>query len=45
VSDFVEAAFEQLKQGKREITFGFSDAMINAGPGELQTAFARMNPA
>jgi len=45
VSDFIEAAFEQLKQNKREATYGFSEAMIKAGPEELQKAFARMNPA
>lgn len=43
VSDFIEAAFNQLKEGKQEITFGFSENMINAGPEELQKAFARMN--
>lgn len=44
VSAFVEAVFEQLKEGKTELTFGFSEAMIKAGPQELQAAFARMNP-
>lgn len=44
VSDFIEAVFNQLKEGKTEITFGFSEAMIKAGPEELQKAFARMNP-
>jgi len=45
VSNFIETAFEQLKQGKTEATYGFSEAMIKAGPEELQKAFARMNPA
>ena len=44
VSDFIESVFEQLRQGKTEITFGFSDAMIKAGPDELRNAFNRMNP-
>ncbi len=44
VSGFIETAFEQLKQGKSEITYGFSEAMIKAGPEELQKAFSRMNP-
>ena len=44
VSGFIESAFEQLKQGKQEISFGFSEAMIKAGPEELQKAFSRMNP-
>jgi len=43
VSAFIEAVFEQLKQGMTELTFGFSEAMTKAGPEELQKAFARMN--
>jgi uncharacterized oxidoreductase len=43
VSEFIEAVFTQLKEGKTEITFGFSEAMTKAGPEELQKAFARMN--
>lgn len=45
VNDFIESSFEQLKQGKLTITYGYSDAMIQAGPEEVQKAFARMNPA
>jgi uncharacterized oxidoreductase len=45
VSDFIESLFEQLKQGKTELTFGFSETMVKAGPEELQKAFVRMNPA
>jgi uncharacterized oxidoreductase len=44
VSGFIESAFEQLKQGKTEISFGFSEEMIKAGPEELHKAFSRMNP-
>ena len=44
VSGFVDAVFEQLKQGKTEVTYGFSEAMIKASRDELQQAFARMNP-
>jgi len=44
VSTFIEAVFEQLKQGKTEITFGFSDAMAKASPENLQKTFTRMNP-
>ena len=44
VSAFIEAAFEQLRQGKSEAVYGFSEAMIKAGPEELQRAFERMNP-
>ena len=43
VSAFIEAAFEQLRQGKSEAVYGFSEAMIKAGPEELQRAFERMN--
>ena len=45
VSDFIDAAFEQLKEGKSQITYGFSEAMLKAGPEELRKAFERMNPA
>lgn len=45
IEGFIEAVFEQLSQGKSTITWGFSEAMIKAGPDELQKAFARMNPA
>ena len=45
IEDFIEATFEQLKEGKTSITWGFSEAMLAAGPEELQQAFARMNPA
>lgn len=43
VGDFIEAVFKQLKEGKTEITFGFSEAMIKAGPEDLKKAFDRMN--
>ena len=45
VSGFIDAAFSQLKEGKEEIIFGFSEAMIKAGPEELRNSFARMNPS
>ena len=45
VDGFIESSFEQLKQGKSTITYGYSEAMVKAGPDELQKAFARMNPA
>ncbi len=43
VSDFVDTVFEQLKQGKIEVSSGFSEAMTKAGPEDLQKAFIRMN--
>lgn len=45
VSDFIESIFSQLKDGKNELTFGFSEAMTKATHEELQNAFNRMNPA
>ena len=44
VSDFIEAVFSQLKEGKTKLTFGFSEAMVKAGPKEIQEAFERLNP-
>jgi len=43
VSDFIETIFEQLKQGKTELTFGFSEIMVKAGPDDLKNTFDRMN--
>ncbi len=43
VSEFVESIFEQLKQGKTELTFGFSEAMVKAAPADLLNTFNRMN--
>ena len=43
VCDFIEAVFEQLKQGKNELSFGFSEAMLKAGPEDLIKTFNRMN--
>lgn len=45
VSDFIKAIFEQLKEGKTELTFGFSDMMANASQEDLKHAFSRLNPA
>ena len=44
VEGFIESTFEQLKAGKSAISWGFSEAMLKAGPEELQKAFSRMNP-
>lgn len=43
VSDFINSIFEQLKEGKTELTFGFSEAMASSNPQELHQAFLRMN--
>ena len=44
VSDFIEAIFAQLKEGKTELSFGFSEAMTKASQEDLKNAFNRMNP-
>ena len=43
VSGFTDAVFEQLKQGKTELTYQFSEAMRTATPDELLASFNRMN--
>jgi uncharacterized oxidoreductase len=43
VSDFIDAVFTQLNEGKTSISWGFSEAMLKAGPEELQKTFARLN--
>ena len=45
VSEFIEAVFMQLKAGKTEISYGFSEAMTKATPDDLQKTFNRMNSA
>jgi uncharacterized oxidoreductase len=45
VSDFIDAVFQQLKEGKNELSFGFSGQMLKAGPEDLKNAFERMNGA
>jgi uncharacterized oxidoreductase len=44
VSGFIDSVFEQLKQGKQEISYGTSEAVSKAGQEELQKVFARLNP-
>ena len=43
VSDFIESIFEQIREGKTSLSFGFSQAMLLAGPEEQRVAFERMN--
>lgn len=45
VSEFVEAVFAQLKEGKSEITFGTSEHRAKASTDAFQKAFEMMNPA
>jgi uncharacterized oxidoreductase len=43
VNEFIDAIFIQLSLGKNELSYGFSESMIKAGPDDLQKAFDRMN--
>jgi uncharacterized oxidoreductase len=43
VSEFIETIFAQLKDGKKQLTFGFSESVSKAGHDVLQPVFARMN--
>lgn len=44
VSDFVNAVFQQMKEGKTDLTFGFSDMIAKATPDIISATFNRMNP-
>ena len=43
VSDFVQSVFEQLRDGKTEVTFGTSETRANASQEELRNYFNMMN--
>jgi len=43
VSDFINAVFQQMKEGKTELTFGFSEMMVKATPGIINATFNRIN--
>jgi len=43
VSDFIEAIFEQLKQGKTELTFASSETRAKASAEELKNYFNQMH--
>lgn len=43
VSSFIEAIFEQLKQGKQELTFGTSETRLNASAEDLRNHFNAMH--
>jgi uncharacterized oxidoreductase len=44
VSEFVESVFKQMKEGKTELTFGFSEGRVNANNESIAEYFNRMNP-
>jgi len=43
LKDFADSAFEQLRQGKRELTYGFSLQSMNASAEEREAIFEQMN--
>jgi uncharacterized oxidoreductase len=43
VSEFIDSIFNQLKEGRTELTFGFSETVSKFGHEALQQAFTRMN--
>ncbi len=45
VDGFIDAVFQQLEEGREDITYSFSENMLKAGPEELKMAFERMNNA
>jgi uncharacterized oxidoreductase len=45
VGEFIQSIFEQIKNGKTELTYGFSEGMANGGPQELKVIFDRINPS
>jgi uncharacterized oxidoreductase len=44
VSDFIEAVFRQLKEGKTELSFGTSEERLKAGNEVITEHFNKMNP-
>jgi uncharacterized oxidoreductase len=44
VSEFIEAIFEQLMEGKLELTFGMSEGRLKANNDTIVTGFNMMNP-
>jgi uncharacterized oxidoreductase len=44
VSEFVESIFAQLKEGKHELTFGFSEGRVKANNETISDYFNRLNP-
>ncbi len=44
VSDFIEAVFQQLKEGRTELTFGTSESTVKANNETILEYFNAMNP-
>ena len=43
VSAFIESVFQQMKEGKTELTFGMSEMTAKANPEEITDTFNKMN--
>jgi uncharacterized oxidoreductase len=44
VSEFIRTIFDQLSEGKQQLTFGHSGSMVKLGPDQLDQLFNRVNP-
>jgi uncharacterized oxidoreductase len=44
VSGFIESIFEQLNEGKNELTYGFTEQTSKAGSEVFTAAFKNLNP-
>jgi len=44
VTSFIDSVFQQMKEGKTELTFGFSEIMANATPETIRATFNKINP-
>ena len=44
VSEFVKSIFQQLQEGKTELTFGHSEIMANENSEETKLIFNLLNP-
>lgn len=44
VSEFIGSIFQQLKEGKTEVSFGFSEGRVKANNDTIAEYFGRLNP-
>lgn len=44
VNEFLDAIFQQIRDGKEELTWGFSESMRQASPEQIAETFRKMNP-
>ena len=45
VADFITSIFKQIEEGKKELTFGFSEIVANANPATIKERFDFLNPS